>query len=89
MDEHSTTRADPLGCAARTFTTVVSIVYGALDQAIRQARIVHNVHEKIRGQMQTDAGAFGKGSDYLANEAYAMLGYLTCCVTPVLRGSQA
>lgn len=73
VDEHSTTRNDPLGRAARTFTTVISIIYGSLDQAIHQARIVHNVHEKIRGRMGVDAGAFGKGSEYQANEANAML----------------
>ncbi len=73
VDEHSTTRDDPLGRAKRTFTTVISIMYGSLDQAIYQARLVHNVHEKIRGKMLADAGAFGRGTEYQANEAHAML----------------
>lgn len=73
VDEHSHTRHDPLGRAKRTFTTVISIVYGNLEQAIHQARIVHSVHEKIRGKMAEHAGAFSRGSDYLANEANAML----------------
>lgn len=73
VDQHSHTRSDPLGRAARTFTAVISIIYGSLEQAIHQARVVRNVHRKIRGQMTEHAGAFGKGSDYLANEANAML----------------
>lgn len=73
VDEHSSTRNDPLGRAARTFTTVLSIVYGTLDQAMHQARIVHNVHNNIRGRMVEHAGSFAEGSAYLANEANAML----------------
>ncbi|MEE2729433.1 MAG: oxygenase MpaB family protein [Pseudomonadota bacterium] len=73
VDEHSKTRADPLGRAKRTFTSVLSIVYGNLDQATKYARAVHNIHSRIQGDMHYDAGAFGKGSHYQANEAHAML----------------
>lgn len=73
VDEHSKTRADPLGRAKRTFTTVLSIVYGNLEQATKYARAVHNVHSRIQGAMHYEAGAFGEGSQYMANEANAML----------------
>lgn len=73
IDEHSNTRNDPLGRAARTFTTVLSIVYGSLDQAVREALLVHRVHEKIKGAVGANSGAFPEGSEYSANEANAML----------------
>lgn len=73
VDDHSKTRSDPLGRAARTFTAVISIVFGNVDQAARQARIVHRVHTRIKGTMNQDSGAFGEGSRYMANEANAML----------------
>ena len=73
IDQHSETRADPLGRAARTFTAVLSIVYGSLEQALREAVIVHDVHSKIVGTLAQKSGAFAKGSDYRANEAHAML----------------
>ncbi|MCG8313060.1 MAG: DUF2236 domain-containing protein, partial [Pseudomonadales bacterium] len=73
IDQHSETRADPLGRAARTFTAVLSIVYGSLDQAIREAVIVRDVHSKIVGNLEQASGVFTKGSEYRANEANAML----------------
>lgn len=73
IDEHSRTRSDPLGRAARTFTAVLSIVFGSVDQAVRQAHIVHNVHSRIKGKLSETSGAFEAGSQYLANEANAML----------------
>ena len=73
VDQHSKTRSDPLARAAGTFSAVLSIVYGNLDQAQRYARAVHNIHNRIRGEMETDCGAFQNGSAYQANEANAML----------------
>lgn len=73
VDQHSKTRSDPLGRGARTFTAVLSIVYGDLDQALKYARAVHNIHNRIRGNMDYHAGEFGEGSYYQANEAHAML----------------
>lgn len=73
VNQHSKTREDPLGRAKRTFTTVISIVYGSLEQAQKQARIVHNVHRKVQGMMAENAGAFAQGSSYQANEAHSML----------------
>lgn len=73
IDEHSSTRNDPLGRAVRTYTAVVSIVYGSKDQAMRQARIVRAAHDKVNGIITKNLGAFEKGSSYNANEANAML----------------
>lgn len=73
VDQHSKTRNDPLGRAKRTFSAVLSIVYGNLEQATKFARAVHNIHSRIQGRMDYQAGAFEAGSAYQANEANAML----------------
>jgi uncharacterized protein (DUF2236 family) len=73
IDEHSKTREDPIGRGRRTFRAVFSIVYGSLEQALKEARRVNRVHAKIKGTLEVDKGAFPKGSQYLANEAHSML----------------
>lgn len=73
IDEHSKTRDDPLGRGRRTFRAVFSIVYGSLEQAQKEARRVNRVHNRIKGTLEIDKGAFPKGSQYLANEAHSML----------------
>lgn len=73
VNDHSKTRSDPLGRAARTFTAVLSIVFGSMDQAMREARIVHRVHQRIKGTLNVGGGAYATSSSYTANEAYAML----------------
>jgi uncharacterized protein (DUF2236 family) len=73
VDDHSRTREDPIGRARRTFTNVLSITFGSLEQALTAARRVHARHERVRGAMSYDAGAFGSGSQYAANEMNALL----------------
>ncbi len=73
IDEHSKTRDDPIGRGRRTFRAVFSIVYGSLEQAQKEARRVNRVHSRIKGHLEIDKGAFPQGSQYLANEAHAML----------------
>jgi len=73
IDEHSKTRQDPIGRGRRTFRAVFSIVYGSLDQAMKEARRVNRVHARIKGVLEKNKGAFPEGSNYLANEAHSML----------------
>jgi uncharacterized protein (DUF2236 family) len=73
IDEHSKTREDIKGRSQRTFTAVYSILFGSLDQAMKEARRVNRVHSRITGVMTKDKGAFKEGTPYKANEAHAML----------------
>lgn len=72
VDQHSATKHDPLGRFQRTFDNVFAMVFGDLDSAIRSARRVHNIHKRIRGQIEEDVGRFAKGSPYLANDEEAL-----------------
>ncbi len=73
IDDHSKTREDIKGRSQRTFTAVYSILFGTLDQALKEARRVNRVHSRITGVMAKDKGVFKEGSAYKANEAHAML----------------
>ncbi len=73
IDQHSRTRSDPRGRFRRTFHHVYAMVFGDLDSALRAARRVHAVHERIRGTVRADAGAFSAGHAYAANTEHALL----------------
>lgn len=73
VDQHSRTRSDPIGRARRTFTNVLSMTFGSLDQALGAAARVHGVHMHIKGALGRSAGAFAQGEEYRANEAHALL----------------
>jgi uncharacterized protein (DUF2236 family) len=66
IEQHSGTRNDPVGRFQRTFLHVFRMVYGDLDTALRSARAVHALHERIRG-------SYGAGRSYHANEPEALL----------------
>jgi uncharacterized protein (DUF2236 family) len=73
VDHHSRTRSDPVGRARRTFTSVLSITFGSLEQALAAAARVHNVHKHIRGALDYQAGGFEGGAEYAANEVNALM----------------
>jgi len=73
VDQHSHAREDPLGRFRRTFEAVFAMVFGDLDRAIRSARRVYAIHERVKGIVDEDVGAFGRGDAYRANEAQALL----------------
>ncbi|MFZ5724156.1 MAG: oxygenase MpaB family protein [Pseudomonadota bacterium] len=73
IDEHSITRDDPLKRGRDTFRYILTMIYGDRDQALQAARDVRMIHEKIRGHLPYDAGAFVAGSEYRANELQAMI----------------
>lgn len=64
--QHSRTLDDPIGRFQRTFFHVFRMVYGDLETAIRSARAVHAIHERV-------AGTLADGSAYRANEPHALL----------------
>ncbi len=72
VDQHSLTREDPLGRFQRTFDRVFAIVFGDLDDAIRAARRVHRVHEKILGEVTENVGVYSAGTAYEANDPAAL-----------------
>lgn len=73
IDEHSVVREDALGRARRTFQHVFTMTYGSMPQVMRSANQVHAIHEAIEGEMDYDAGAFKRGTEYRANEINAMI----------------
>jgi len=73
VDQHSRTRTDPIGRARRTFTNVLSMTFGSLEQALAAAWRVHNVHKHIRGALDYPAGGFEQGEEYRANEVNALI----------------
>ena len=73
VDHHSRTRSDPLGRARRTFTNVLSITFGSLEQALAAAARVHGVHRYVKGAMEYSAGGFKQGDAYAANEVHALV----------------
>lgn len=73
IDEHSRTRADPIGRFHRTFLRVFDMVYGDLDAACAAARRVHAVHAGIEGTLDEDLGRFRRGSAYRAADLDALI----------------
>ena len=73
IDQHSTTRTDPLGRFRRTFANVFDMVFGDLDCALASARRVHTVHRQIKGSFARDVGPYERGSSYWANDPEALL----------------
>jgi uncharacterized protein (DUF2236 family) len=70
--EHSRAGADPIGRFHRTFSTVYTMVFGSLEQALTAARRLHGRHDSITGTMPVDAGPFARGTPYRANDAAAL-----------------
>lgn len=73
IEQHSRTKIDLVGRFQRTFAYVYSMVFGNLDHACRSARRVHAFHSTVHGQIDEDIGAFRKGTEYQANDEYALL----------------
>ena len=58
--EHSKTFTDLRGRFERTFSIVFAMTFGDLDAAVRSARRLHRIHQRIRGTLP-------KGGSYAAN----------------------
>jgi uncharacterized protein (DUF2236 family) len=73
IDQHSTTRTDPLGRFQRTFDNVFAMAFGDLDHAIASARRVHAVHSRISGYVRERVGPYDETSRYEANDEEALM----------------
>ena len=73
IDQHSQTRADPVGRFDRTFRSVYAMIFGDLAHARGASERVRRIHEHIAGTIDEEVGAFGPGDRYLANDAMALL----------------
>lgn len=72
VDQHSKTRSDPAGRFVRTFENVFPMIFGDLDDALRCARRVHQVHRGIAGRITERVGPFAEGAPYHANHEEAL-----------------
>jgi uncharacterized protein (DUF2236 family) len=72
IEQHSRTFADPIRRFHRTFSTVYTMVFGALDQSLGVARDLHRRHAAITGTLPSTAGSFAAGSPYAANTMTAL-----------------
>lgn len=73
VQQHSATRTDPVGRFLRTFQNVHAMVFGSLGDATESAARVRAIHDRIRGRIAEDVGAFERGAPYLAHDAKALL----------------
>jgi uncharacterized protein (DUF2236 family) len=72
IGQHSHAFADPIGRFHRTFSVVLTMVFGRLEQSLGIARRLHRRHAAISGTMRETAGAFTAGSFYCANSVPAL-----------------
>lgn len=68
VSEHSKTKTDLPGRFQRTFLNVFDMVFGDLDNALKSAKRVHNIHTRVHGVFSETVGAFAEGSPYQAND---------------------
>ena len=70
---HSDYREEPWRRLGRTMTAVYTIVFGTKAEADRAGAVVEAVHERVRGELPTDAGRFRAGTPYAASDPALML----------------
>jgi uncharacterized protein (DUF2236 family) len=73
IEQHSATRADPVGRFNRTFLHVYGMVFGDLDSVVGAAQRVRGVHDRIHGPIDEDVGAYHRGQRYTAHDQGALL----------------
>jgi uncharacterized protein (DUF2236 family) len=72
IEQHSETFGDRIGRFHRTFGSVLTMVFGRLEQSLEAARRLHQRHAAITGTMREAAGPFPAGSFYCANSLPAL-----------------
>jgi uncharacterized protein (DUF2236 family) len=73
VEQHSATRADPIGRFNRTFLHVYGMIFGDLESAVTAARRVRKVHDRIHGAVDEDVGRYRRGHRYTAHDESALL----------------
>jgi uncharacterized protein (DUF2236 family) len=66
--EHSNYREDPWGRLFRTLDLTTSIVFGSTAKANEASQRIQNVHKRVNGVLQEDAGKYPAGTPYSAND---------------------
>jgi uncharacterized protein (DUF2236 family) len=72
LDDHSNVMAQPIARFHSTFRIVFAMIFGSREQAVAAARHLYTVHTYIRGEMNEDVAAYGRGTAYEANEVAAL-----------------
>jgi uncharacterized protein (DUF2236 family) len=73
IEQHSATRADPVGRFNRTFLHVYGMIFGDLESAVTASRRVRKVHDRIHGAIDEDVGRFARGHRYTAHDEGGLL----------------
>jgi uncharacterized protein (DUF2236 family) len=73
IEQHSATRADPIGRFNRTFLHVYGMIFGDLESALAASRRVRGVHDHIHGPVDEDVGRYRRGDRYTAHDESALL----------------
>jgi uncharacterized protein (DUF2236 family) len=71
--QHSTAFDDLAARFRRTLHGMYAMTFGGRDDALRLARRLHAIHERITGTLTADVGAFRRGDPYRANDPGALL----------------
>jgi uncharacterized protein (DUF2236 family) len=72
LDQHSLLLDKPIARFHNTFRVVFAIIFGSVDQAIRAARSLHQLHTRIRGEVPVAVAGYAAGSAYEANQIPAL-----------------
>lgn len=72
LKQHSSLLRDPIARFHNTFRIVFTMVFGSTSQAFSAARSLHQLHTRIRGEIDTPVAAYPRGSHYEANHIPAL-----------------
>ena len=71
--EHTNARLKPFQRLSHTAEVFETIYFGSREEADRVLAFVHQLHERVVGEMPADAGQFPKGTPYSAFDPELML----------------
>ncbi|MDQ4077754.1 MAG: DUF2236 domain-containing protein [Chloroflexota bacterium] len=73
VEQSSSFRNDVLGRAERTYTAMYELVFGTLHEAIGAAKRLHNIHNQVRGTVESETDSPWAGRYYRANDPTLLL----------------
>lgn len=68
IEDHGSLHRDYVTRFRRTFDIFDTVMFGDVVSAVRASIIVRTLHERVRGELQSDAGRFEAGESYYAND---------------------
>jgi uncharacterized protein (DUF2236 family) len=72
LKQHSSLLQDPIARFHNTFRIVFTMVFGSTSQALSAARSLHQLHTRIRGEIDAPFSAYSRGARYEANHIPAL-----------------